>query len=181
MRRTRHDNTAPIILSCDPSFTAWGFVVMQDRRVRLAGCIKTEPSAKKLRIRKGDDRVRRASEIIHVLMQVIKENEVVFIVSELPHGSQNASAAVMIGLVIGILQTLSMTLDIPVEWYSEDDGKKAVTGRKGPSKQDIIDAVDKIYGVNWQNIKYKDEAVADALAIYHAASLNSPTLKFINR
>ena len=118
------------ILTNDPSMTGWGVAVLDyAENILFTDCIKTEPSSKKLRIRKGDDTIRRISEINKRLIYIINKYNVQFIVSELPHGSQNARAAVMIGVVSGIGQTLSDTFGISIEWYSEGDAKKALHNR----------------------------------------------------
>jgi Holliday junction resolvasome RuvABC endonuclease subunit len=149
--------------------------------VKETGVLRTKPEAKKRRIREGDDRVRRTTEIIAELRKVFKEYNISLIVSELPHGSQNARAAVMIGIVTGILQTFSYLLSIPIEWYSENDAKKALFGRISASKAEVIRSINELYEVSWTGTKYADEAIADALAIYYVAECNSPTIKFMNR
>ena len=170
------------ILTNDPSFTAWGFAVLNEHgNVIETGCIKTAPENKKRRIRKGDDTVRRVQEINRHLLSVIKHHNINYILSELPHGSQNAAAAVMIGICIGIIQTLADSLDVGVEWYSEQDSKKCVLGKKAATKHDMIEAIDNLYMVKWKNVKYSDEAVADALAVHYVASKQSPILKLIKR
>ena len=167
-----------IILTNDPSITGWGYAVLDAKdNILTTGCIKTEPQHKKRRIRKGDDTVRRVSEINQRLLQVIKHYKVSYLLTELPHGSQNASAAVMIGIVTGIMQTLSDTLKIGVEWYAEMDAKKCVLGKNSATKQEMINAIDKLYEVPWKGTKYKDEAVADALAIHYTASQQSNVLQ----
>ena len=171
----------PAILSCDPSLTAWGWVVLQGNLVLAHGCIKTEPQAKKRKIREGDDRSRRVVEIIASLYKVIKTHDVAYIVSEMPHGSQNAKAAVMIGIVVGVMETISFYSKIPLEWHSEDDAKIALLGRRSATKKQIKDAVDQLYDVKWLGVQFRDEAIADALAIYYAAECHSPTLKYMNR
>lgn len=171
---------AGCILTNDPSMTAWGWAVLNtDNEVIKAGCIKTQPEYKKLRIRKGDDTVRRVSDITKELLKVFDMYPIKLILSELPHGSQNAQAAVMIGVVTGIMQALSTSLNIPIEWFSEQDAKKTLTGRKSVTKREIINAIDKIYSIRWKGIKYKDEAIADSLAIHHTAVINSNLLKVI--
>lgn len=167
------------VLTNDPSFTAWGYAIIKDSKIIESGCIKTAPENKKSRIRKSDDTVRRISEINKILLELIRRHEVDFILSEAPHGSQNASAAVMIGIVAGMVQTISDTLEIPVEWYSEMDSKKFVLGKKAAVKSEMIEAIKKLYDVPWKNIKYSDEAVADAIAVYHTAIGLSPTLKLL--
>lgn len=167
------------VLTNDPSFTAWGYAIIKDSKIIDSGCIKTAPENKKSRIRKSDDTVRRISEINKILLGLIHTHGVDFILSEAPHGSQNASAAVMIGIVAGMVQTISDTLEIPVEWYSEMDSKKFVLGKKAAVKSEMIEAIKKLYDVPWKNIKYHDEAVADAIAVYHTAVGLSPTLKLL--
>jgi len=171
-----------IILTNDPSFTAWGWAVLDGRgEIKAIGCIKTAPEHKKTRIRVSDDRTRRTIEIVQELLRVIAKYKINYIVSESPHGSQNASAAVMIGIVAGILATVGECLQIPVEYYSEQDSKKAVLGRKAATKEAMIEAIDRVYNVAWQRVKYFDEAVADALAVHYVASRQSQMLKMMRQ
>lgn len=179
---TRFTSNEPRILTNDPSFTAWGWVILSgDGTIFKTGCIKTASEQKKRRIRVSDDRIRRTMEITQYLLKLIKDHNITFILSEAPHGSQNASAAVMIGIVTGILVGISETLSIPMEWYSEQDSKKAVLGKKAATKEDMIEAIDRLYEMDWTGTKYIDEAVADALAVHYVATLQSPTLKFMRR
>jgi len=183
MERTIHQQRELIILTNDPSITAWGFAVLNGRGDILdSGCIKTSPEQKKRRIRKSDDTCRRVSEVNQRLLGLIKKWKVNYILSELPHGSQNASAAVMIGITTGIGQTISDALGIAIEWYSEGDSKKAVLHKQSATKGEMVNAICKLYGNKWRkNVKYIDEAVADSLAIHYVASLDSPILKYMKR
>lgn len=180
MKRTKTNEFN--ILTLDPSFTAWGWAVVQlDGRVIETGCIKTEPDYKKQRIRKSDDTVRRMNEINQVLLQVIREYNIKYLLSEAPHGSQSAVAAVMIGAVTGMIQTMSDALDIPIEWYSEADAKKALTNQKMVSKKETIRQIDLLFDVPWTKVGYKDEATADALAIFNAALKHSNYLRMLRK
>lgn len=168
------------VLACDPSMTAFGWVVVDfQRNILESGCIKTASEHKKLRIRKGDDTIRRITEMTEDLLNVIDNHHVSYIVSELPHGSQSAAAADMLGIVKGIVQTISVCRKIGIEWYSEGDSKKALfgNGKKTVSKTDTIKAINKIYKVTWPGAKFRNEAVADALAVHHVACIQSPVLK----
>ena len=166
------------ILTNDPSLTAWGWVIVDTKgNVIKAGCIKTESEHKKRRIRKGDDTIRRVSEINEQLLKLVYENNVQILLSELPHGSQNAQAAVMIGIVTAIVQTISDIKGFPIEWYSEQDAKKHLLNKRSATKKEVIDAIGKLYSIPWNNVKYKDEAIADAMAIYHVAKNQSSLLK----
>ena len=171
----------PRILACDPSFTAWGWAVLEGHMVQASGVIVTKKEAKKRRIRVGDDDVRRVGDLITQLVKIIEKYQITFIVTELPHGSQNSRGAIMIGIVIAALQAFNVILNIPVEWYSENDAKKALLGRISASKKEVIYAINDLYDVAWTRTKYVDEAVADALAIYYCAECSSPTLKYITQ
>jgi len=183
MARTvdKQQSKKPRILACDPSLTAWGWVVLEGHIPQASGVIVTKPEAKKRRIRVGDDDVRRVGELITQLVKVIEKYNVTFIVTELPHGSQSSRGAITIGIVLGVLQSFNILQNIPVEWFSEQDAKKALLGRISATKQQVIDAVADLYEVYWTGKKYVDEAVADALAIYYCAEQTSPTIKFMNK
>ena len=181
MKRTRYYKPEKVILTNDPSMTAWGWAVVDLKcNVLACGCIKTQPSSKLARIRKSDDRLRRVSEIVGQLNSVVNRYNVGLIVSEAPHGSQNAQAAVMIGMVAGILQTFSDLKSIPIEWYSEADAKKSMSNKKLPNKQAMVDIVSTKY-TSWkkQGVKYQDEAVADALAVHNVALMHSNIVKWL--
>lgn len=170
------------ILTNDPSFTAWGWAVLDRNGYVLArGCIKTAPEHKKTRIRVSDDRSRRAGEITRFLLDLIKEWNVGLLLSESPHGSQNAQAAVMIGIVTGITTAIAECLNIPIEYYSEQDAKRAILGKRAATKEDMIEAIDKLYDIEWSKVKYFDEAVADALAVHYVAKQQSQMMKMMRR
>ena len=173
-----------IILTNDPSITGWGYAVISQSQnnqevIKTAGCIRTAPEHQKKRIRKSDDLSRRISEINTNLITTITTFKVDYIVTEMPHGSQSASAMKMLGVVSGMLQTMSDCLDIPIEYYSEQDAKKFLLGKKSATKEDTIQAIDELYEVPWGKQLYKNEAIADALAVYHVAQHESPTINYL--
>lgn len=181
MKRTKTNQPSNYrVLACDPSMTAWGWAIVDENAAVIDfGTIKTESTAKKLRIRKGDSTVARISEINKILLGVIRKHKVKHIVSELPHGSQNASAAVMIGATAAIVQTLSDILQLPIDWFSEQDAKKEVLGKKSATKQEMIDTMAFHYQGWATGIKFRDESVADALAVYYTACRQSQGLKAV--
>lgn len=171
------------ILTNDPSLTAWGWAIInQLGKVVETGAIKTQPQSKKLRIRKGDDRVRRINELNTQLLKLFDKYHIALILSELPHGSQSASAAFMIGVVTGVMQTIGNCKNVSVEWFSEGDAKKSISGKRSLNKEEMISCVSKVYPeINWTRTMWRDEAIADAMAIYHVAKQQSELLKFINK
>jgi Holliday junction resolvasome RuvABC endonuclease subunit len=178
IRTTPITPTCFTVLTNDPSITAWGWAVMDAKgRVIETGCIKTEPHHKKLKTRVGDDTVRRINEINMTLLGAIKRHSVCYLLGELPHGSQSAVAAKMLGAATAQLQTIADTLGLGLEWYSEGDSKSCALGKKNAEKNEMVTAIDKLYQVPWTGIEYRDQAVADAVAIFNVASKESPTLR----
>lgn len=169
----------------DPSFTHWGYAVIDENdQVITSGCVKTSPQAKKRRIRVGDDNVRRVNEIVYQLKTIIEKHNVVHILTELPHGSQSYKGATMIGRVEGIVETISVFTGIGVEWYSEGDVKKHLFGKSSVPKEMIQDEVRRQFGgkmQGWTNTAANDEHVADALGVYLTAKTQSSMLKFIKK
>lgn len=169
-----------MILCCDPSIRGYGYVTLDESfNILESGAIRTVKMSKKLRIREGDDRVRRIGEINDILIGIIKSYPIDFICAELPHGSQSAVSAMSLGLVTALTHTLAQAYNIPIEWYSEGDAKKALIGKRTATKNEVIEAVDRLYQVPWTNTGYKNEAIADSLAIFNVAKKNSPLLKLI--
>lgn len=176
------ENKPIAIMAWDPSITAWGWVIFDlDKNVLDAGCIKTAPSNKKERIRKSDDRFRRITEFNLIFIELIKKHNVQLIVSEAQHGSQSAIAATMLGITIGMSQTLADCLDISLETWSEGDSKLHLLGKRSAGKQETIDAVAKLFKIKWRKVKYWDEAVADAASIFNCALKTSQTLRFLKK
>ena len=175
MKRTK----AQVIIASDPSVTAWGWAAININTglVVGAGCVKTQPLHKKLRIRKGDDTARRISEINDQFLILLKRYDVKYFVSELPHGSQSASAAVMIGIVTGIMQTISDITGIGLEWFSEGDAKLCLLGKRSAIKTEMVDAIGQLYKMPYTGVMYKDEAMADAMSIYHTARKTSDVFR----
>ena len=163
--------------------TAWGWAILDKfGKVCDSGAIKTTPVDKKLRIRSGDDKIRRITEMNVELLRIIDKYNPALILSELPHGSQSAIAAVMLGYVTAILQTIAIIKDIPIEWYSEGDCKMAVCGKRSLEKNAMVDLMRKKNAtMPFLGIKWRDQAVADALAVYYAAKKQSNILKLLTK
>jgi len=118
------------VLTNDPSLTAWGWAVVDgENKVIDAGCIQTAAEDKKLRIRKGDNTIRRISEINHRLIEIIHKHKVNYLLSELSHGSKSAAAAVMIGSTAAIVQTIADVYHFGIEWYNQGDAKRCLLGK----------------------------------------------------
>ena len=168
------------MLALDPSLTGFGWAVIKQNKILDTGCVKTMPEFKKRKIHKATDRMRRVHIINRILKRTIEKYNVNYIVTELPHGSQSAIAAISLGMVSSMPQTIADFLGFKIEHYSEGESKKALLGKRSAEKIETIDAVDKLFDVKWTGIKYKDEAVADALSVYYAALKNEKNINKFN-
>lgn len=166
-------------LYIDPSLSATGYAIFYGNKIKKVGCIKTESEWKMRKTSKGVDRLRRLTYINSIIVDIMQRYNISFVASELPHGSQSAAAAVSLGLITGNIKGICDALDIPIEWYGEWMSKKAVLGKFEGTKEEMIKSIDAIYNVHWQKAKYKNEAIADAIAIRHTALCMSPILKYL--
>lgn len=170
------------ILTNDPSITGWGWAIVTIHgEVLDSGCIKTQTDNTKKNLRKTDDRIRRVSEINQTILYKIRQYNVRYILAEAPHGSQSAVAAIMIGMVAGMAQTMSDALDIPIEWYSEGEVKKQLLNKRAAAKSEMIDAIKEEMKWRPTGTKYIDEAVADALGVFLTACVKSETLRLVRK
>jgi Holliday junction resolvasome RuvABC endonuclease subunit len=122
-----------------------------------------------------------ADNTIKVVEEKVKKVENPFvIVSEQPHGSQNARAMLMVGICLAVVESVSILKNIPLEWYMQSETKKHLLGRANASKDAMVEAIKKEYKLEWRDVKYIDEAVADSLAVYHLAKEQCEMIKLLN-
>lgn len=183
MKRSNKTST-PLILALDPSLTAFGYVVVNpfNNKCISQGVIRTSPTDKKLKIRKGDDRCRRIHEINTALLHIINNHNIKLILSEQPHGSQSAVSALMIGVTLGLVQTIADCTDIPIEWYLEGECKYNLLGKRSATKDAIQNAIYEQFPetLSWSSLpKYHKEAICDAMAVYHKGKQDSQLIKFL--
>lgn len=136
-----------MILCLDPSFTHCGCSIIDaNGSVVDAGTIITEKTKNKL-LRVADDDVRRITQIASQLKTIIQHYEIKGILAELPpSNSQSAQAAKGLGMAVGIVTTLATAFDIPLEWATPNEVKRALAGRENASKEDMMKAACKLYG-----------------------------------
>ena len=147
------------------------------------GVIETKKTTKKM-VLVSDDNATSCVLISEKLKQIITGHGVRGVVGELPHGgSQNASASHQLGLAIGTVCSTCHLLDIPVEWCTAYDVKKAITGKIYASKTEIIDAICKSYGIVCTKkeiliTKGKRKGKISILKTYHILGAKYPESKF---
>ncbi|WP_253399623.1 hypothetical protein [Methylorubrum extorquens] len=167
------------ILSCDPSFTAWGMAKMlldtDTLELELEELILTETEKTKVKqARVTSDDLVRSTKLYKAFHKAAVGRTLVF--SEIPSGAQDAKAARAFGIVCGILggSPTPIVQVMPLE-------TKDVTGLgKSASKQQMIDwAVEKYPHPTWLRARNnpngaliaKNEHLADAIAVAEAGVL----------
>jgi Holliday junction resolvasome RuvABC endonuclease subunit len=175
-----------IIIAFDPSIREFGISVIDSETDEIlhAECVKTKSKHDELNLSKSKDRTRRVSVIVNRILQCVENYDLDLIVSELPGGSQSASAAECLGIVKGLVQTFSDCYEIPLVWISEIKSKKTMLGKRSADKIEMVNEVNSRIdsvpvsgeakdGAPWTGIKYRDQAIADSIGVYFASKKHS--------
>ncbi len=134
-------------------------------------------------IRTNSDDLRRSKELFNGLNPFIKDVDIIFV--EIPVGSQTARAMASYGISIGLLASI----DVPLIQLTAYEIKKACTGNKNASKQEMIDWAVAMYPEsNWITnrrrgldvVSKKNEHLADALGAIYAGMLTDEFKQFSN-
>lgn len=157
------------IISFDPSLTGWGYAVFDDDILTGYGMVST----KRGKTGVAWDRVNRSMYIAERLIPLVEPCDA--IVSELPHGSQSSAAAVMIGIVIGLITGVAMSLGKPIFFYLQRDWSIYLHGRHTSDKSETVRKILSIYEV--KGSKKEVEAISDAISVflYHRHRLSERT------
>lgn len=128
-----------MLLACDPGFRNYGCAVIdQYGQIIDVGTIQTKKTTKKL-LRTADDDVQRITYITEKLSSVIHHYNIKGILAELPpSGGQSAAAVKGLSMAVALSTALFTELGIPVEWATPEEVKRALTGAKNASKEDMM-------------------------------------------
>lgn len=155
-----------MILLLDPSFTMTGYAVVDPKALKPvgAGAIATKKSQNK-RVRVSEDDMERARFLARKLQAVITKYNIKGVCVEVPTGSQSAMAAKALGIAKGTVAAVIESNNLPCEYRTPQECKKAVTGRNNASKEEIEAGVRAFYKVKVAGNKPEREAQYDALAV----------------
>lgn len=143
MAETQHVQT---LLALDVGFSNTGYTVWCKSAPVDAGLLTTAKSTKKS-TRVADDYSDRASKLAADLRTLCQVRNVAGIIGELPSGgSRNARAAVQMGMANAVVSATAALIGLPVEWCTPTDVKKAMTGTRSASKNDIMQRAIDLYG-----------------------------------
>lgn len=136
-----------MLLALDVGFSHTGWSLWDKGSFVKCGVIETTKSSRKS-ARVADDNAERAAKIARELRTLVDEFFVQGIIGELPtSGGQSARAISHMAMATACVATVAAMLDLPVEWTTPDEVKKAMTGMKGASKNEMMaEAVRRIPG-----------------------------------
>lgn len=110
--------------------------------------------------------MQMASEII----LFIRINNVERMIVELPSGGAKSSRAVrLMGMASAMIATISTFFDIPIEFFTPREIKMAAVGKPKAEKDEIMDAMSKLFPILVGIPKCRKEHIADACACMIAA------------
>jgi crossover junction endodeoxyribonuclease RuvC len=138
-----------MILGVDAGLAAMGWAVVepdndQPRCVAL-GVIRTEPSDRKRKVGAADDLVRRTNEIWRELNHVFRAWSIRLVSAESFSPPRNASSAAKTSIALGQVIAHAAQRGLPFVQSSPQEVKKATTGSKSASKDDVEAAVRALY------------------------------------
>lgn len=156
-----------MLLALDIAFANLGWSILDKGMIVSYGTIRTEKTKKKNTM-VSDDKATRAAHLSLALHGLILEHKIQGIVGELPGGSQNAAAANLLGWASGIVVAVAACHNLPCEWISEGDSKRAALGVRSATKEATMAwATAAFPGITFPEAKCHFEHVADSLAAYH--------------
>lgn len=158
----------------DPGFKAGLAVVSLDEaepQVVYLDAMKTDKSPKKKRILVSDDDHTRASALWHWWDKVAQQVEhPIAVCAEMGSGGQSARAVHVMAYGKSLISGFALHLGVPLISASPQACKKAATGRKNASKQEVWKAMMKRHtNLGWNRFPlYLLEHAADSCAVWEA-------------
>jgi Holliday junction resolvasome RuvABC endonuclease subunit len=157
-------------LGLDTSISAFGFAVMARNIYGAPFLVRGGVWLTKIDHSEGklDDRARRIADLCHLLIELVdteKPSEVY--VEDLALGMKTSrGTAQTMGRVRGIAEMLCAVRKLELAAIRPDVLKKACTGRRDASKEQVRDVVSKIYGI----APGADLNATDAVACAHVGA-----------
>ncbi len=164
-----------LLIGIDPGLAScgWGVISIAPgcdvMRCDGLGVHETKKATKKQHVLATEDNLRRARELTAFLQRLFKthagdeRNRVVAICAESMSWPRNAGASAKIGIAWGVIASCAFTWGIPILQASPQTVKKALTGRRDATKEEVEDAV-------IQRVPRANEATTSAKLLVGAAS-----------
>jgi Holliday junction resolvasome RuvABC endonuclease subunit len=186
-----------VVLALDPSFRNTGYAIFEivdiTERILEVGVIKTEKSDKKRKVRASDQRVEQIQVLVNSLRSIINKYKPKLIVAELPtSGGKSAHAISSMAIAQTVCGAVAAYEDLPYEWVTPTENKKALTGAKNASKEDMMNAALKLYpqlkadythtkGQYKGKIRGEFEHIADAIGAFETVKSTSSIIRLLRK
>lgn len=132
--------------SFDVGFANMGWVIFDKKKPITCGVIETEKATKKS-TRVADDHSHRSIVLAKGIDDLIYEYKLEGIIGELPSGgAQNARAMGFMMSAISIISSVGTLCELPMEWCTPTDVKKATTGKRNASKEEMMSTISERFG-----------------------------------
>lgn len=176
--------TQPVVLLIDAGFRGLGMVVVRGRTVLHAEACRTEKSSTKRGVRVADDDTECCLTLARALLRVINTLRPAGAIVEMPTGgAQGARPNRTMGMATGVVAAVLEATGLAFEVVTPAQVKKAATGKRDGSKEEVQSAVRRAY--NWEAAEPPDtkadwEHIADAAAAGLAAE-NGTLMRALNK
>jgi len=160
-----------LILSLDPSKNATGYVIYNLDKMSIVETGVFDARTSKTFKRKTEKHQEECRNFSKFLEEIFLKYGFHTIVSEYPHGTQSANASRSLSMVNSVISTFADFFGCELITYLERDAKKNHFGRIKVKKLETIKAMNETFSdfvpptKNGKPIKYKQEAISDALLI----------------
>jgi len=158
-----------MILTLDIAFRNAGWAIIDNDTIIDTGVIRTKKVKNKLSV--SENNINTINYIVYELDKILdKYPEISYINGELSHGgSQSAISANQLGMAFAIIVTYVNLKKIPSKWCSPNAVKKVVCGKLKAEKEEIIEAITKLYpDYKFPKAKCLSEHICDAIGAYLA-------------
>lgn len=156
-----------MILSLDLAFRNTGYIIYDEKSKLIVkhGVIKTNKSKEKMS--PVIDDINACKIVTQELYDLIENNKINTIITEMPTGSQSSRSAKALGMATAILIAITtIKKDINFEFYTPTEVKIALTNNKNATKDDMMDAARREYSYyTFPKQKGQFEHIADSCGV----------------
>ena len=175
-----------VVLGLDSGLARFGLAALRlepdgSSAIVALDVFSSAPSTRKTHTLAGDDLARRARELASWLAIHLRRHQPAALCVESPSWPRNAGAAAKMGTAFGVLFALADEHDLPLLQASPQAVKRAATGAKTASKDDVVGAMRALYPeASWPRQTGLHEHAADAIAVVIACQ-DSEVLRMARR
>lgn len=150
------------VLALDLAFNNVGYVTYFKNMITSYGVIRPKPFEHDL---KSFSDAYHAKTVAKQILDVIKASDTDRIVVEVPGGSQSQRASKLLGVIVGIITTVSAATKIQLDLVTPNDVKMMLDKRDASKKEMIAWA--SAFLPRLKDMSLKDaEHIADAIAVF---------------